>query len=73
MRFEIDSENWIEITISSETSWVESSVFGHRSRKDFKSFHDAKKHFEDQGEYLVELNRFLQLCQVVGDDNDFTI
>lgn len=65
MRFEIDSENWIEITINSETYRIESSVLGNKSQKDFKSFHDAKKHFQDQGEYLVELNRFLKLCQNV--------
>ena len=65
MRFEIDSENWIEITINSETYKIESSVLGNKSQKDFESFQLAKDYFQEQGEYLVELNRFMQLCQYV--------
>ena len=66
MRYEIDSENWIEITIDAKTYRIESSVLGNKSHKDFKSFHDAKKHFQEQGEYLVDLNRFLKLCQYLA-------
>ena len=65
MRYEIDSENWIEITINSETYKIESSVLGNKSQKDFESFQLAKDYFQEQGEYLVELNRFMQLCQYV--------
>ena len=65
MRYEIDSENWIDISISSGTYKIESCILGNIKNKTFESFQLAKDYFQEQGEYLVELNRFMQLCQYV--------